>query len=771
MSVTLNDKVAGTSVSAVGVANIADPRLIKVTPRQTLGTRLVDHIGANSLIDANSSFITGSKTSMRNAAPVDFSRQNNSSNQLKMVATGADISINATTLFSISGTLTPILDRNISSIGFFAKAMPRADGEPFGSLLVRLGSKAAANNGLNTATAGTPYYDYKFAIPADGKERFYVLEPSSASVINAPADGLGNFDHNINLEGIMFRLPYSGDCCKVMRNVANSKYWGAGDTVYIGEVFYNPMGLAKAYIRFDDNIADIYYGTYKDIVNPSAVLDYCPHLTSASYPDANNRAFANDGYGAGYAFKGKSGVNILNNEDLSIAELIKRFGFTATTYILCRTIGQPNFLTVDQLKKLRDNYGWLVAFQTYNNPVDMFQEGAMLLGPRGYNKVGTKFTSDALAATPGITAIETNSGAPTMRVINCGIAQASAGSGQSLSAQGYPMVFEASPDLPSALTAGVVYWANVKSSSTPDAHTTQQNISLHATEIDAGNGTNPIDIVTGYVGTASNIVFRYYQSTNDYTGILADFVAGKNWFIQNGFGDGYKTWAPNQGGIDKYVEQAIDAFGEFKYIHNGGGAKPNVEVTFSTPMVQYGQVTMSYSMPDREFITRDAMLATSNVPTDNTSYPMSCTISAATDIVTLSSVPAGFYAQDGEQVYFTALTGGAGLTAARGSVYFIRDSTGSTFKLAATKGGAAINVTTDATAGSIQVQETSIRAQVRHYVFNGCIFSSITHGIGGVLSIRELVYFMDECRYWVNKGLLVVDNADVIGEMVMSERL
>src|SRR5574343_73546 len=89
----------GTSYSAVGSSLASpktDPRVAKIVPTKTLGTKLVDHIGANNLIDANSSFITGSKASMRNAAPTDFSRSNSGGNLLKMVATGTDISINAT---------------------------------------------------------------------------------------------------------------------------------------------------------------------------------------------------------------------------------------------------------------------------------------------------------------------------------------------------------------------------------------------------------------------------------------------------------------------------------------------------------------------------------------------------------------------------------------------------------------------------------------------------------------------------------------------------
>jgi hypothetical protein len=51
-------------------------------------------------------------------------------------------------------------------------------------------------------------------------------------------------------------------------------------------------------------------------------------------------------------------------------------------------------------------------------------------------------------------------------------------------------------------------------------------------------------------------------------------------------------------------------------------------------------------------------------------------------------------------VVFAGLTGGAPLVA--GTTYFARDITANTFKVAATAGGAAINVTTDLTAGTIR---------------------------------------------------------------------
>ena len=68
---------------------------------------------------------------------------------------------------------------------------------------------------------------------------------------------------------------------------------------------------------------------------------------------------------------------------------------------------------------------------------------------------------------------------------------------------------------------------------------------------------------------------------------------------------------------------------------------------------------------------------------------------AATDRINFTAHP--FLAND--PVVFTSLTGGAGLTA--GTTYFVVNPTANDFQVSATSGGAAINFTTDITAGNI----------------------------------------------------------------------
>lgn len=69
---------------------------------------------------------------------------------------------------------------------------------------------------------------------------------------------------------------------------------------------------------------------------------------------------------------------------------------------------------------------------------------------------------------------------------------------------------------------------------------------------------------------------------------------------------------------------------------------------------------------------------------------------ASTDVVTAT----GHDFVNGSLVYFSAITGGAGLTA--NTIYFVRDLSGATFKLAATATGPAMDFTTDISAGTIR---------------------------------------------------------------------
>jgi hypothetical protein len=72
----------------------------------------------------------------------------------------------------------------------------------------------------------------------------------------------------------------------------------------------------------------------------------------------------------------------------------------------------------------------------------------------------------------------------------------------------------------------------------------------------------------------------------------------------------------------------------------------------------------------------------------------SCTASDATNVITC----AGHGLGEGDAVFFTALAGGAGVTA--NVTYYARDITATTFKISATVGGPEIDITTAMTAGT-----------------------------------------------------------------------
>lgn len=73
---------------------------------------------------------------------------------------------------------------------------------------------------------------------------------------------------------------------------------------------------------------------------------------------------------------------------------------------------------------------------------------------------------------------------------------------------------------------------------------------------------------------------------------------------------------------------------------------------------------------------------------------------ASTDVINL--VANTF--QDGDRVYFPELAGGAGLTAGNTS-YYVRDKATDSFKVSATAGGAAVDITTNYTSGTVQLVE------------------------------------------------------------------
>lgn len=93
--------------------------------------------------------------------------------------------------------------------------------------------------------------------------------------------------------------------------------------------------------------------------------------------------------------------------------------------------------------------------------------------------------------------------------------------------------------------------------------------------------------------------------------------------------------------------------------------------------------------------TGGTILQSSGLIVDDAVVPYSVTGDAATDVITAT---AHIYTAN-QTVIFTAITGGTGLSA--NTVYFVRNPSGNTFQLSTTSGGAAINFTTNITAGTV----------------------------------------------------------------------
>ena len=130
--------------------------------------------------------------------------------------------------------------------------------------------------------------------------------------------------------------------------------------------------------------------------------------------------------------------------------------------------------------------------------------------------------------------------------------------------------------------------------------------------------------------------------------------------------------------------------------------------TYGTNLLKQPQIVDASRRGDNGAAFRDGVIGnvlgfgigeTPAMPTNNgTAFAITGT--ASTNLV--NAVAHGLL--DGDRVIFPTLTGGAGLTAAS-VAYFVRDKTADTFKVAATVGGAAVDISTDYSAGTCRLYE------------------------------------------------------------------
>lgn len=133
--------------------------------------------------------------------------------------------------------------------------------------------------------------------------------------------------------------------------------------------------------------------------------------------------------------------------------------------------------------------------------------------------------------------------------------------------------------------------------------------------------------------------------------------------------------------------------------------------------VNSGIVTIVITELDSVSLPRKRISLTSIAQTGGTAV-------AATDVITFT---AHGYA-NGQPVYFTQLTGGSGLSV--NTIYYVINTATNTFKLALTSGGAAIDITTDMTSGTVT-------AGTLTYAVAKCLFSAGTiSGYGQICGRR-----------------------------------
>jgi hypothetical protein len=100
--------------------------------------------------------------------------------------------------------------------------------------------------------------------------------------------------------------------------------------------------------------------------------------------------------------------------------------------------------------------------------------------------------------------------------------------------------------------------------------------------------------------------------------------------------------------------------------------------------------------------TGGTILQSSGLTVDDAIVAYSATGDAVTDVITAT----GHNFTSNQGLMFQSLTGGIGLNTT--TVYFVRDISGSTFKVSATSGGAAINFTTNITAALIVAIQSNV---------------------------------------------------------------
>lgn len=141
-------------------------------------------------------------------------------------------------------------------------------------------------------------------------------------------------------------------------------------------------------------------------------------------------------------------------------------------------------------------------------------------------------------------------------------------------------------------------------------------------------------------------------------------------------------------------------------LSSNGNVNVPVSLTVNNSPVIAGSTGVTDNAILRADGTGGATAQASALSIADTVSPLSCTGVASTDIITAT----GHIFTANQVVYFPALTGGSGLTA-KTTPYYVRDISGDTFKVSASSGGAAVNFTTDISAGTVVAVQASVTAE------------------------------------------------------------
>lgn len=295
---------------------------------------------------------------------------------------------------------------------------------------------------VESDNTGGNWFGATFAVPADGLEHWIFIGIGNAAAVGTFVAGTSTIAY-VTVED--------------RNDAVNIGYDGLldGESMYVGQVYLNPKGRAKAMIRFDDSLAD---------------------LTVAS------QSFAADGVTQAWSAK----------------SLLDRYGYRGCTFNLSRRIGTSNsaatHTTWAALKALHDA-GWDNCVQTHTDPVNAANSGARLLGPFGY-------------ADKALSAVDTSTDTITTAAAH-NISQGAV-------YWGHPIVFTGG-DLPAPLLAGVVYWPRATAGTTMTLHPTEVDSIANTNKIDLTTTGTPATCTYRYAGSAndSSAILADYNQCRD----------------------------------------------------------------------------------------------------------------------------------------------------------------------------------------------------------------------------------------------------------------